>query len=500
MKPHRLTLTNSLVLGYGLHRHLDLFLDPRPASREELEMYHDPKYLNLLEVKTRAAVEPPATSPLSRRREGGTVSHLQRKSAGDWNITNSNPFEQAIFTEDCPVFGGMNDFFCQYTGASLAGARSLVSGQSDIAINWSGGLHHAKKAEPSGFCYVNDIVLAILEMLRYHPRVLYIDIDIHHGDGVEQAFYHSNRVFTVSLHKYNGSFFPGTGKLEDIGSGQGKYFCANIPLEDGIDDAAYLSIFREVIGDIITMFKPSSIVLQCGADSLGCDKLGCFNLSIKAHGDCVRFIKNFNLPLLILGGGGYTIDNVARCWTYETAVLTGTDIPDQLPRGPYYSYFAPDYKLHKVWDKKWDNENEAPRLRNMVANIRSKLRYLHGAPSVVMGEEGFPVNLKEWLEQEEKRIRDGEEIEEEGDDEYMKDVRKEDRHFGKGQFFQDDNDNRGEVTGEKDPDVEVRDGDGRRRARGGARRGAGVVEEDEGEGAELQAAEQLHQALAILML
>ena len=114
--------------------------------------------------------------------------------------------------EDCPVFDGLYEFCQLSAGGSVAGAVKLNKEATDIAINWAGGLHHAKKSEASGFCYVNDIVLAILELLKYHLRVLYIDIDIHHGDGVEEAFYTTDRVMTVSFHKY-GEYFPGTGDL-----------------------------------------------------------------------------------------------------------------------------------------------------------------------------------------------------------------------------------------------------------------------------------------------
>lgn len=115
----------------------------------------------------------------------------------------------------------MYDFCKQYTAGSIIGAHYLNNGLSDIAVNWSGGLHHAKKHEASGFCYVNDCVLAILELLNYHERVLYIDIDIHHGDGVEEAFFLTNRVLTCSFHKY-GDYFPGTGAINDIGYNTGK--------------------------------------------------------------------------------------------------------------------------------------------------------------------------------------------------------------------------------------------------------------------------------------
>jgi len=132
-----------------------------------------------------------------------------------------------------------------YTGGSIDGARLINMGQADIAVNWGGGLHHAKKIEASGFCYVNDIVLGALELLKYHNRVLYIDIDVHHGDGVEEAFYLTNRVMTLSFHRY-GDFFPGTGSIGDIGEDDGRNYAMNVPLKKGIDDENYTNIFKTV--------------------------------------------------------------------------------------------------------------------------------------------------------------------------------------------------------------------------------------------------------------
>ncbi|POV97935.1 hypothetical protein PSHT_14304, partial [Puccinia striiformis] len=139
-------------------------------------------------------------------------------------------------------------------------AIRINSGQANIAINWSGGLHHAKKREASGFCYVNDIVLAILELLRLHSRVLYINIDIHHGDGVEEAFYTTDWVMTGSFHKF-GDFFPGTGHVGDCGIGKGKGYAVNLPLETGIDDDTYRGIFRPVRS---TAWKACSWLIICG--------------------------------------------------------------------------------------------------------------------------------------------------------------------------------------------------------------------------------------------
>lgn len=168
----------------------------------------------------------------------------------------------------------MYDFCARYTGASLQGAQQLNNHQCDIAVNWSGGLHHAKKFEASGFCYVNDIVIAILELLKYHKRVLYIDIDIHHGDGVQEAFYLTDRVMTVSFHKYGNYFFPGTGDMFEIGAESGRCYSINVPFKEGIDDTNYHLVFKPVIDKVMQSYQPEAIVLQCGADSLAADRLG----------------------------------------------------------------------------------------------------------------------------------------------------------------------------------------------------------------------------------
>lgn len=153
-------------------------------------------------------------------------------------------------------------------------------------------------------------------MIVTGQRVLYVDIDVHHGDGVEEAFFTTDRVMTVSFHKF-GDFFPGTGHIKDIGAGRGKYYALNVPLNDGIDDTSFRGLFRPIIQKVMEVYQPDAVVLQCGADSLAGDRLGCFNLSVKGHADCLRFLRSFNVPLMVLGGGGYTIRNVARCWCYE---------------------------------------------------------------------------------------------------------------------------------------------------------------------------------------
>ena len=241
-------------------------------------------------------------------------------------------------------------------------------------------MHHAKKCEASGFCYINDIVLGILELLKHHARVLYIDIDVHHGDGVEEAFFTTDRVMTVSFHKY-GDFFPGTGALRDVGSRAGKYYSVNFPLNDGIDDFSYESVFKPVIQKVMEMYRPGAVVLQCGADSLTGDRLGCFNLTLKGHAECVRFVRSFGIPMLLLGGGGYTIRNVARCWANETATVLGETLPDFIPPNDYVEFFRPDYRLH-LDPAQMENMNSREYLGKCRAVILENLRFLEAAPSV----------------------------------------------------------------------------------------------------------------------
>ncbi|KAI6111248.1 histone deacetylase [Pisolithus sp. B1] len=304
-EPHRLTLTNALVMGYSLDKQIHRIYSPRPATQVELEMYHDHDYVGFLSRVT--------------SNNQNDMRHL----TGTFNCV-----------EVCPIFAELYDFCRMYAGASLADARKLCSGTCDTAINWSGNLHHAKRGEASGFCYVNDIVLAILELLRYHPRVLYIDIDIHHGDGVDLAFYHSNMVMTE--HSMIN------------GANLGKHFCLNVPLQDGTDDEMYLTVFKTVIEDTVTAFRPTAIVLQRSAGSLGCDRLGAFNLSIAAHGECINFVCKFNVPLL--------------------------EIPDELHATVYDPFFRDSqWKLHPPLTGRVENLNSPASLQKITISIRNEL-------------------------------------------------------------------------------------------------------------------------------
>jgi len=350
MKPHRIRMAHNLILAYGLYKKMEIYR-PSLISEDQMTKFHSDDYVHFLQHVTPDNMHEYSTE-LSR-----------------YNVD-----------VDCPVFDGLFKFCQMYTGGSVGGAYKLNRGTADIAVNWAGGLHHAKKSEASGFCYINDIVLAILELLKYHARVLYIDIDIHHGDGVEEAFYTTDRVMTVSFHKF-GEYFPGTGGLHDVGVTKGKNYSINFPLHDGIDDASFENIFKSVIARVMETYQPGAVVLQCGADSLSGDRLGCFNLSLKGHGSCVDFVKSYNLPLLVLGGGGYTVRNVSRCWTYETGIVLDTKLPDELPYNNYYEYYGPDFQLH-ITPSNMENLNSPKYLEKTKQSIFEILRSIPFAPSV----------------------------------------------------------------------------------------------------------------------
>lgn len=288
--------------------------------------------------------------------------------------------------EDCPVFDGLWDYCSTYSGASIGAAVKLNYGTADVAINWSGGLHHGKKGEASGFCYINDIVLAILELLKYHQRVLYIDIDVHHGDGVEEAFLTTDRVFTLSLHKFGGGFFPGTGDIANIGQGRGRNYSLNIPLKDGISDVGYQNLFKPIVAKIMEVYRPEVVVLQCGSDSLAGDRLGVFNISSTCHSECVKYMKSFGLPLMLLGGGGYKIINVARCWARETGVALGVDMDDNLPVSEYDHYYAPEYQLTVHPKPTQTDQNSTEYLESLRIAALEHLSHVAPAPSVAFHE------------------------------------------------------------------------------------------------------------------
>lgn len=293
---HRAAMTveilESMSLLDGSHRVLRA---PEPADRNAVEQFHSPRYLDVL----RSAQE----------------GHLDDEG-----------LHMGLGTPETPVFRGMVEYAMAACGASLAGAELLLSGQADVVFNPSGGYHHAGPERASGFCYLNDVALACLALADRGRRVLFLDVDAHHGDGVQNAFYGRSDVMTLSFHESGKTLFPGTGFVDEIGEGDGKGYSANVPLPVGTYDDAYLKAFRAVALPLIGAFDPDAIVFEVGMDGLAGDPLADLSLTNGAYADVADLVLKTGKPILATGGGGYHARNTARGWALVWSVLCGEHV------------------------------------------------------------------------------------------------------------------------------------------------------------------------------
>ena len=308
MKPERLMLTYELIRAYGMPGTGAEVVEPGAASDGELALIHDPEYI----ARVKQLSEPGA-SPA-----GG---------AG-WGLG----------TGDNPVFPGMHEASALIAGASITAAGRVVSGAADHAFNMAGGLHHALRAKASGFCVYNDAAIAIAWLKReYGARVLYLDIDAHHGDGVQYAFEEDPDVLTVSIHESGMYLFPGTGFTSENGRGAGSGYAVNLPLPPGAADEELLAAYDALVPPLAHAFRPDIIVTQDGCDAHWSDPLSHLGLTIAGYR--ALFERQHRLAheaaggrWLALGGGGYQAYTVVpRVWTVLLAVMAGRELPDELP-------------------------------------------------------------------------------------------------------------------------------------------------------------------------
>jgi len=321
MPKNRTWMTMCLIQSYGLTKHLKT-IRCGPASRTQLESFHSKEYLDYCQEAS-----------------GAQDQEKFEMEASDGDADR--------LCYDCPLVPEVMIMMEWLAGASVAAARALTSGNLRIAINWGGGWHHSQRDNASGFCYVNDIVLAIHELRQKFNKVLYIDLDIHHGDGVENAFGFTDKVMTFSVHCGEAGFFPCTGKAHDVGYGRGKYHSINVPLMEGASDQQFSNVFLSIYPEIVRRFRPDAIVVQCGADCLAQDPLGAFNLSLVGTAPAVRAILETDRPTLFLGGGGYHSGaNSAKYWTYLTSVILGMDLPEDIPDSDrFFSKYGPSFEM-----------------------------------------------------------------------------------------------------------------------------------------------------------
>lgn len=326
LRMERLGLTFALMEALGLTTLPETrVIAPVPASDEVLRGFHTAEYLEVLRTVS----------------AGGEVPTAYRYGLGPG---------------DNPIWRGCYEVSALACGGSLQAAQLVARGEVERAFAFAGGLHHAMPDRASGFCYLNDVVLAIQALCAGRLRVCYIDIDAHHGDGVQAAFYESAGVLTVSTHERGDHLFPGTGSVGEIGTGAGRGYAVNLPLHPYTDDAVYLEAFDVVVPPIVQAFRPDVIVAQLGIDSHRTDPLAHLALTVNGFAEAVRRILSLAPRLVALGGGGYDLRNVARAWTIAWALMNQVSLPDRLPE----AFLAAHARYLDGGNELWDRPEPLP--------------------------------------------------------------------------------------------------------------------------------------------
>ena len=308
LRPERVLLTYERIADLGI---LDLphvaQIPYRAATEDEVRAVHDPGFVEIVKGIDGGEVEPRAG------------------------------LEFGLGTSDDPIFDGMHKASLAVCGASVTAAEAVAEGRFDYAFNPAGGLHHARRAEASGFCIYNDPAVAIAKVLELRPewRVMYVDVDVHHGDGVQWIFYNEPRVLTVSLHQSGRYLYPGTGFPDELGDGSARGTSVNVPLLPFTGAADYLWALEEVLSKVAAAFRPDLIVTQLGADTHHGDPLANLGLTMPAYPRMARILHEVARELcgnrwVATGGGGYQAETVVpKVWTIHFAEMCG--VPELIP-------------------------------------------------------------------------------------------------------------------------------------------------------------------------
>ncbi|HWG00415.1 MAG TPA: acetoin utilization protein AcuC [Trebonia sp.] len=301
LAPVRVALTMALARELGVLSAPSVSMLPvTPATDSELEFVHDPEYIDAVRMAGRT-LRPSAAFGLG--------------------------------TPDDPVFEGMHEASALVAGATLAAARAMWSGAANHAASIAGGLHHAMRRSASGFCVYNDPAIAIKWLLSQGAeRIAYVDTDVHHGDGVQDAFYDDRRVLTISLHEHPATLFPGTGLPGDIGTGPGAGYAVNMALPAGTADTGWLRAFDAIVPPLLRAYKPVVLVSQHGCDSHMLDPLAHLELTVDGQRAAAGMLHDLAHELcdgrwLLTGGGGYALVQVVpRTWTHLLAIAADAPV------------------------------------------------------------------------------------------------------------------------------------------------------------------------------
>jgi acetoin utilization protein AcuC len=334
---------------------------PSPAPDSEIERVHDPSYLNAVKAAPTA---------------GWDVGH-------------------GLGTSDNPVFNRMHEASALIVGGSLEAAKRIASGDADRAISIAGGLHHAMRDHAAGFCVYNDCAVAISWLLdNGFDRIAYIDVDVHHGDGVQSAFYDDPRVMTISVHQNPMTLWPGTGWPAELGGKGAEGTSVNLPLPPGTRDGNWLRAFHAVVPALLGAFQPQVLVTQCGVDSHKEDPLADLALSVDGHRTIYQALRDLAETYsggrwLALGGGGYELLRVVpRSWTHLLATVLDRDLDPNIPLPASWvshaSRLAPNWSLPSSMTDgadtaytPWGGDTESL-VDNAIRDTRRAVFPLHG--------------------------------------------------------------------------------------------------------------------------
>lgn len=314
LKMVRLERTYSLMKAYGLLDRAGVTVEePFEASEEMLTLVHKDEYVRVAKFLS----------------DGGSMPA---------------PWKYGLGTADNPIVSGMYEVAALAVGGTVLGAQRIIEGKTAAAFNIGGGFHHARAAAASGFCLFNDLAVAIRYILRatqHDARVAYVDIDAHHGDGVQEAFEDTDRVLTISLHESGRYLFPGSGFADEVGKGAGVGYAVNVPLAPFTDDQTYIWAFNQIVPPLVEAFRPDVLVTQLGADSHHADPLTHLCLTTDGYLAVIRQMKRLaGTHWLATGGGGYDIEVVARCWTLAFAEMAEANLPQAIPKSVAADYPA----------------------------------------------------------------------------------------------------------------------------------------------------------------
>ena len=338
-KPIRAKLTLDLCRRYGLIGHPWMrILEPKPLDFASLAEFHDIEYLNVLKEANKGSLP-------------GNLWMDQLRSAENPQDFDPKILQYGLGTGDNPIFPGVYDFATLTAGGTLMGAKMLAAGEANVVFNPLGGFHHAGRDHAEGFCFVNDIAIAILHLLRQGLRVAYVDIDAHHGNGVQDAFYRDNRVLFISFHETGREIYPWSGFEDEIGEGAGKGFNVNVPMPKYTDDDMFLQAFEEIVPPLMYAFGPDIVIAELGADTHRGDPLTDLNMTNYGFREAVKMLMEDAPRLLGLGGGGYDVYQTARSWTLAWGIMNGLEPVDEFAGVVGGMMFGPESEAGSLHDQ-----------------------------------------------------------------------------------------------------------------------------------------------------